>query len=407
MSTTPAGMPSLFDPTPTLTALPFVAPPPADDAILAPAFALSEQQDEAMDRIMRWLEGPKQEFRLGGYAGTGKTTIIKWLQHRLNGKVTNTAAAFTGKAVSVLRRKGVTRCGTLHSLLYVSEYDAARKRMVFKPRSVLAYDLVIVDEASMISTALYNDLKRHGVKLLFIGDPAQLEPVGDNPNLMREADFVLTQIHRQAEGNPILRLARALREGRLDLPLGEWHREQGSLVIVDKVYGLNLADYDVVICAKNLTRHGINARRRVQLGRGDNLLVPDERVICLKNDRETGVYNGLTTFVTRINGEKTLEEGDEAFVCDLTDEAEDEYFDVPVLKKFFGKDLKQSDGYIRGGVPFDYGYCLTGHKSQGSEWDDVLVYQESLYGTDMARWLYTAATRAARRLTIVRELLAA
>jgi len=360
---------------------------------------LTEDQQEAIDLILKWVEGPAQEFRLGGYAGTGKTTVIKYLLRQLKGKIPAIVSAFTGKAVSVLRNKGVYQSCTLHSLLYHAEYDTETKKMVFVPRSFLAYDFVIVDEASMISTLLYDDLRRHPVKILFVGDPAQLEPVGDNPNLMRYVDYQLTKIHRQATKSPILVLANLIREGHLDLPIGEWERECGNLRIVDTLYGLNLGDFDVTICGKNKTRHGINARRRAQLERYETL-VPEDRVICLKNSREMNVFNGLMMTVDEILSEQIVD-NQYAWICNLSDEIGEQYYEIPVLQEFFGKDFKF--GGRSKAIPFDYGYALTAHKSQGSEFDSVLVLQESLYNIDMARWLYTATTRASINLTIVKE----
>lgn len=369
---------------------------------LSLSLSLSAEQEEAKALILAWIETKDQEFRLGGYAGTGKTTLIKEMIAALRGKVSVGVAAFTGKAVSVLRKKGVPRTSTLHGLLYDSEYDPSKKKVVWIKKSILPYDLVIVDEASMVSTELYADLKAHAIKLLFVGDPAQLEPVGDNPNLMRECDFTLTQIHRQARGNPILRLARHVRNGNKDMPLGEWRGEDdnGLVVVTDTMYGIDLATYDIVICAKNMTRHGINVRRRMQLDR-DGEPVVGESTICLKNDKNVGVFNGLMLNIDRIERKTTFQKMP-AFIADLSDDAGSRYHEVPILDEFFGKDYKQMS-VPRGmkAIPFDYGYCLTAHKSQGSEWDKVLVLDEPLWNTDQDRWRYTAITRAAKELTYV------
>jgi exodeoxyribonuclease-5 len=364
-------------------------------------FELSPEQQEAKDLILKWIDTKDQEFRLGGYAGTGKTTLIKELMSSFKGKIACGVAAFTGKAVAVLRRKGVPRTSTLHALLYDSEYDPTTKKIKWIKKTFLPYDLVIVDEASMVSTELYADLKAHDrVKLLFVGDPAQLEPVGDNPNLMRETDFVLTQIHRQAQGNPILRLARHVRNGNRDLPLGEWEGsgDNGKVLVTDSMYGLKLSEFDVVICAKNLTRHGINARYRALLDY-DGDPQRGESVICLKNDKEHGVFNGMILRLDAV-GRQTSIAGHDAFYADLSDDSEDAYYGVPIIKTFFGKDYKQAERLGKA-VPFDYGYCLTAHKSQGSEWDRVLVLDEPLWKIDQDRWRYTAFSRAAKDLTVV------
>ena len=366
------------------------------------AFELSDEQDEALSLILDWIEEKDNaEFRLGGYAGTGKTTLIKEIMKALRDKYAVGAAAFTGKAVAVLRKKGVHPSSTLHSLLYHAEYDYRTKRMVWTPRTFLPYDIVIVDEASMVSNGLYDDLRRYKVKLLFVGDPAQLEPVGDNPNLMRQCDYVLKTIHRQAEKSPILRYARAIREGRRNLPHGKWGNDKvGHLSVVDSMFGIDLNDYDIVICGKNITRHAVNAKRRVQLGRAGNPVV-GESVICLANNKMHGVFNGMTMKITKVFEASFAVQP--MFHADLVDDAGEEYYNVPILREFFGKDRKNDSLDARKrtvSIPFDYGYCLTAHKAQGSEWDRVLVIDEPLMG-DHSRWQYTAITRAAKELTHV------
>jgi exodeoxyribonuclease-5 len=371
--------------------------------VSARGFELSEQQEHAKSMILAWLDDPEeQEFRLGGYAGTGKTTLISDIIETNRSFVSIGVGAFTGKAVSVLRRKGIWRAVTLHSMLYVADYSPILKKIIWTPRTVLPYDVVIVDEASMVSQQLYDDLKRHGVKLLFVGDPAQLEPVGgDNPNLMRRCDFTLTEIHRQAQLNPILRFANAIRSGasRNSFPAGSWDRgDNGKLTIARSVYGLDLADFDVILCAKNATRHAFNAKRRAQLDRFAEPVV-GEQVICLMNDKEKGVFNGM---ILKIDMFHPTSWGREDYVYVNMSDDVDEYNEIPMSLEYFGKDFKRESGARRRtSIPFDYAYALTCHKSQGSEFDRVLVFDEPLYGTEWNRWAYTAATRAAKELTYV------
>ena len=77
---------------------------------------------------------------------------------------------------------------------------------------------------------------------------------------------------------------------------------------------------------------------------------------------------------------------------------------VAVLKAFFeGTEGELAYPIRRESDEFDYGYALTVHKAQGSQWDDVLLFDESYaFREHRARWLYTGLTRAAKRLTIVR-----
>lgn len=362
----------------------------------------SAQQFRALDLLDEWLDDPaRQEFRLGGYAGTGKTTLIKEFSRRMEARrLPYEITSFTGKAVSVLRKKGLYMARTMHNLLYKFEFDPYDKKYRMIPRASL-YDVqvVVVDEASMVSTALYHDLKAHGVKMLFVGDPAQLEPVGDNPNLVRECDYVLTEIHRQANESPILRLAQAVRNGLHRIPVGEWARDGSSLRVFERFDELD-DSHGVVICGKNATRHRLNAQRRKQRGYGDDCMVEGETVICLKNANDFGVFNGMTFKVARVY-RSAFFGGVGTMRADLIDDLGDKYEDVPVQADFFGKNYRRDEDKNRSAIPFDYGYSLTAHKGQGSEWDDVAVIDEPIYGCDTNRWRYTAITRAARNLTYI------
>jgi exodeoxyribonuclease-5 len=360
-----------------------------------PVDTLTNDQATALQMATDWAKSrDSNELRLGGYAGTGKSWLVRKIVDELS--IATATAAFTGKAVSVLRNNGLHGSQTLHSLLY--DIRKVGKKVEWIPKPFLPCDLVIVDESSMISTSLYEDLKRHRVKVLFVGDPAQLEPIGDNPNLMRDCDYVLTEIRRQAEDNPILKLATQLRQGNTKLKLGHWENEQGSLTVTDNPYGIDIAQFSMIVCGKNRTRHTLNEKRRRQL-KYDKQLELGERIICLKNDRKSGLFNGMILEVNEIEDKGTYYE------ISAVDEAGDKYEDVWVTKKYFGKDYKHEFGNsrLRQPLPFDYATALTCHKCQGSQAEDVLVLQEWLYNTDMARWAYTATTRSQKNLTIVKS----
>ena len=354
---------------------------------------LSEQQAKALEEVKQWFAGStRKEFRLGGAAGTGKTTLIKQIVQELN--VPTEVVSFTGKAVAVLRKKGLWQARTLHDLLYTFRFDGTR--YIATPREYL-FDckLVIVDEASMVSTSLFNDLTRHDVKILWVGDPFQLEPVGENPEVLKRLDCLLTEIHRQAKLSPILRLATAVRGGMTEIPVGKWEREQSSLNVVR--YLTELEDtYDVVVCGKNATRHRVNALRRKERNY-DDILHEGETVVCLQNAKDMGVFNGMTFKVQKVH--KSMLVRTNCIYTDLVDDTGREYPDVPIRTDFFGKDFKRD--FQKEAIPFDYGYALTAHKCQGSEFDSVLVIDEPLYGSETNRWRYTAITRAAKHLTYV------
>ncbi|MGE3803389.1 MAG: ATP-dependent RecD-like DNA helicase [Gemmataceae bacterium] len=350
-------------------------------------FDLTQEQLDAIAHLMRL---PKTVQTLGGYAGTGKTTVIKRLVSELaDFKV----CAYTGKAAHVLRRKGVP-ASTIHSLVYVLESEDEKGR----PRWRLADDLkgaggVIVDEASMVSEGIYNDLLTFEVPLIFVGDHGQLEPVersnGQPFNLMAQPDVVLETIHRNA--GEIARFAEWVRQGNRP---ADWARQPGCTGkavrfrdIQQHVTDDELLEVDQCIVAMNQTRVSANRIARERLGRrGDGPAVGD-RVMCLQNDKLRGLFNGQQGTIV------SLHNNDE-----MTFEAEEgRRVRVPYMPDAFHA-VKKPPRDRHGRLPFDYCWAATCHKCQGSEWDDVLVIEERCPAWDHARWAYTAASRARKRV---------
>src|ERR1044071_410553 len=187
---------------------------------------LSPQQDAALVSVASWLKGGRpQIFRLFGYAGTGKTTLARYFAEHVDGQVQ--FAAFTGKAAQVLRSKGAVNARTIHSLIYrprgeEAVADEATGKTSLSPTFALNRQspvarakLIVVDECSMVDEALGRDLMSFGTPILVLGDPGQLPPVsGGGFFTEQEPDYLLTDIHRQAQDNPIIQLAMNVREGK-------------------------------------------------------------------------------------------------------------------------------------------------------------------------------------------------
>ena len=365
-----------------------------------PQILLTEEQLHAVDLITQWLKsGSRQEFRLGGYAGTGKTTIQKTIRENLDILGTRSVVgAFTGKACNVLQRKGLFDASTIHSMIYDCEVQKngtfeffLRSRLEGNPK------LIIIDEASMISTELYRDLRSFNIPILFVGDPGQLEPVGDNPNLMSRPDFVLSKIHRQAETSPIIRFASEIRRGVIP----KEQKEEGLHVRSKVGFDIPLAaTFDQVICAKNKTRVDINRRFRRYLDKPIDKLQPEDKIIVLRNNMSFGVFNGMILFVDLI-----LERTELYTKLDAHDEIGRKFSNLLVWNEPFTKDLPKEFVIPKVNrqqlVYCDWGYCITCHKSQGSEWEKVLLWDEWMPPTiwDMRRWRYTGITRASKELT--------
>jgi hypothetical protein len=231
----------------------------------------SPQQDAAIRSVSGWLADPKgpQVFRLFGYAGTGKTTLAKELAGTVKGKVLY--ATFTGKAGLVLRKKGCEGASTIHSLIYRVEMDDRTGITEFKlnDRSALAdAALLIVDEVSMVGEDLARDLLSFGTRILVLGDPAQLPPVkGEGFFINAEPDAMLTEVHRQAQDNPIIRMSMEIREGKRLSP----GRYGDSLITTSRALGRDglgelVLGADQLLCGLNRTRTSYNHRMREMKG---------------------------------------------------------------------------------------------------------------------------------------------
>jgi len=358
--------------------------------------SFTDDQQHALDFILDWYsvkDHPKNHMSLGGYAGTGKSTVLKEISARLKALDASTkvgVAAFTGKAVSVLRNFGVREAQTLHSLLYTPVFDDNGRVIDFVPVPDIDKDLVIVDEASMVNGSLYNDLNKYKTRVLFVGDPGQLEPIGNDPALMANPDIVLQQIHRQAKGSSIIAFSQVIREGK-DFK----HGKLPGLIVAplrssnDYIYGC-----DQVICGFNKTRHAINAAIR-KFKNFDELLNVGDRVICLQNKPNLGLYNGLIATVTAVREDIFSSHN---LVVDVKDELGNELKDIKMLRKQFGVNKIEDQRSSREVSLWDYAYAITCHKAQGSQWDKVVVIEEVVSDWNIQRWAYTAVTRAAKEL---------
>ncbi len=362
----------------------------------------SPQQDGALVAISEWHRAARKRrgppvFRLFGYAGTGKTTLARHIAEDISGDVL--FAAFTGKAAAVMRERGCGDAQTLHSLIYRSK-DQKSEEPTFvlnRQSDVKKAELVIVDECSMVDAELGEDLLSFGVPVLVLGDPAQLPPVkGGGFFTEHEPDIMLTEVHRQAENDPIIRLSMLAREGE-PLPLGEYGETR--VIRRDAIDAPQILAADQVLVGRNETRRKYNARIRQLLSHADALPEKEEKLVCLRNNRQKGLLNG-STWTVKLVGERS---GDFVHMRVAPEEGFGPTVKVVVPRAFFDGIGEEVPWEIRRHVEeFDYGYALTVHKAQGSQWDSVVLFDESFaFREHRARWLYTAVTRAAKRLTVV------
>lgn len=367
----------------------------------------SPQQERAIADVQAWLKDPrgKQVFRLFGYAGTGKTTLAKELAATVRGTVLY--ATFTGKAALVLRKKGCEGASTIHSLIYKVDVNERTGEATFSlnPESDLTdAKLLIVDEVSMVGGELAKDLLTFGKRILVLGDPAQLPPVKDEGFFINCApDVMLTEVHRQAQDNPIIRMSMEIREGnRLQAgTYGESIVTSRADIGHERLRELVLAA-DQLLCGLNRTRVAYNRRIRALKGLHGKAEewhpTTGDRLICLKNKRDKQIFNGGMWMAESV-GDKFGCLSIEASSLDedrdpLTLEVAEEFF-VGAEHKIEWRERRKHD-------EFTFGWAITCHKSQGSQWDDVIIFDESgAFREARSNWLYTAVTRAAEKVTVI------
>jgi exodeoxyribonuclease-5 len=385
---------------------------------------LTKKQEEGLKIAVERYNNGEPWTCIAGYAGTGKSTLVKFIVAALNLRPDDVCyITFTGKAALVLRDKGCPNAMTAHRLLYQSfpKYDGT---FYHKPRRPIPpYKLIIVDEISMLPDEIWQLLLSHNVHIIALGDPGQLPPIGTDNGVLEHPHIFLDEIMRQAQESEIIKLTMDIRAGKpLQLMNGK------EVKIVDKkdvVEGMYLWA-DQIIVGKNETRRYINDLMRQYLhGVTDTTPIEGDKVICLRNDwdhpNEAGdvMVNGTIGTIYGIKKTDSYWLKPMMTANFIPDGVTETDIDLNPCDPVF-RDVNMDYKLLTTGEPtvnknnfrrfpkewrpreFDYGYCITCHKAQGSEYNKVLVFEEFLRGNDHARWLYTAATRAKEKLVIVR-----
>ena len=388
---------------------------------------LTNKQEQGLRIAVERYKAHEPWTCIAGYAGTGKSTLVKFIIAALNVAPENVAyVTFTGKAASVLRHKGCPNAMTAHKLLYYSK-RLPNGKFVFTPRTSLEgeYKVIVVDEISMLPKELWELLLRHKVYIIACGDPFQLPPINKNADnhVLDTPHIFLDEIMRQAEESEIIRLTMNIREGK---PIQYQRGNEVQVVSPDDVVSGMYDWADQIICATNKKRLDINTYMRAAAGRGE-LPENGDKIIACRN-----CWDIIDT-----TGENALVNGTIGYLDDLTFgtqeypiygfptvpvirtglRTDDGGFDEIMLdqqalmtgKKFLTPEQEYQiyrRASLKGLEPieFNYGYAITCHRAQGSEWEKVLVFEEKFPfdKEEHARWLYTAATRASEKLVLVR-----
>lgn len=383
---------------------------------------LSSDQKLCLTHLLEWYKKDKQQMTfvtLGGYAGTGKTTLIAVLRKELDAidkKLSVGFASYTGKAAQVLgnklkEAKAILKndtVGTIHSLIYTPIINDREEIIGWKTKDTIDADLIIIDEASMIDAQIWEHLLQYGKPIIVVGDHGQLPPIKGNFNLMQKPDILLHEIHRQAKENPIIDISiQARTTGTIEIKkysntVIKFDRNDSDTTERMQEMLNNYSKDTLILCGYNSTRKKLNAHIRNSLGFESPEPVSGDRVICLRNNHKERMYNGMLGTIISISPT----DGD-WLDTDIQMDGQEDMYSGFISKDQFNADtsLNFTDKrkHIMRGDLFDFGYALTVHKAQGSQAKRVILFEERFKKMDddqWKRWLYTAVTRAEEELYI-------
>lgn len=384
----------------------------------------NKQQQNAIDETIQWYKTKnKQIWEISGIAGSGKTTIVYHIIKELGLQHDEVLfMAYVGKATLALSLKG-NYAQTIHSTIYdivetpirdeLGQFIMSNGKLVTRPEFVKKdslpknIKLIVLDEGRMVGKHIAEDLVSYGIPMIVLGDHHQLDPPFGEPYFLDNPDVVLTEPMRQALDDPIFMLANKATKGEF-IKRGKYG---DNCFVIDKsmVSDKMLTKSDIIICGRNKTRDTINRYIRYDvLKRKSECPVIGDKLICRQNNWGRTIGNGIFL----INGMVGYAEevyldtyNKHSITIDFRPDFSDfDYFkklvvDYKALTEPYKENKASKRSYYN---KFEYGYAISTHLSQGSEWNCPLVIYED-YGTAefKRKSLYTAITRAKKKLILV------
>ena len=389
---------------------------------------LTNKQEEGLRIAVSRYKSHEAYTCISGYAGTGKSTLIKFIIAALGLEPEEVCyVAYTGKAAQVLKQKGCPNPITAHKLLYNAR-PMPNGTYKFEARTKLehTYEIIVVDEISMLPRDMWLLLLSHRVHVIACGDPFQLPPIDkDSDNHVLDKPHVfLDEIMRQAYDSEIIRFSMWIREGK---PINQFKTSNNQVMMFsqDQVVSGMYDWADQILCATNAKRNEINTFVRQTKGFGSEPAIGD-KIISLRNQWEFFSNNIIDPSPLTNGTIGTIKQTDyqniylpfwisdkkmPVLFTSMIDENNSQFDYIPIDYK----SLTTGEKFLTGqqefkmrksnkcpDPPFEfaYAYGITTHKAQGSEWNKILVFEERFpfNPEEHARWAYTAATRASEKL---------
>ena len=371
---------------------------------------LTTKQEEGLKIVVKRYKSHEPYTCIAGFAGTGKSTLVQYIIKELNIPDKFIAyVAYTGKASLVLQQNGCPGATTAHRLLYYSK-EKPDGTFIHTPRERPEHPLklIVVDEVSMLEKEQWEILMRWSIPVIALGDPFQLPPIHEDNGVLARPHVFLDQVMRQAQDSEIIRLSMDIRDGK---SLNYYKGKDVCILQKSKITDQLLLKADQVLCGKNVTRFDLNQRiRRAVWGdKYQTAPINGDKCICLKNYWDHGnLTNGTIGTVDKIYTRDSYLLKPmmlASFKSDIGDKYDFLSMDYKIFTE--GKTTVNQDNWrmfpkYERPMEFDYGYAITVHKSQGSEFNKVILFNEHL-GSDREhylRWLYTGVTRASKKLIV-------
>lgn len=393
---------------------------------------LTRKQEEGLREAVDRYRARQKYTVISGYAGSGKSTLVKFIvqalaDYGIDPELDVAYCAFTGKAAQVLINKGNSNAVTAHKLMYEA-YPKKDGTFSFRKKLMLEYKVVIVDECSMLPKSMADTLLSYpGVYVIFCGDPGQLPPINktEDNHLLDHPHIFLDEVMRQAQDSGIIQLSMLIREGKNITGF----KSNDAMILPKSALNTGMLEWgDQILCATNATRNALNMQCR-QLKGYIKPVEEGEKCIVLANrwDTSSNKGNALTNGCTGILSEIFEQswhypsfmgiKGNQVplITANFTTFEGDAFSNLSFDKKLLLEGEKtltpQQEYRVRKNkrtaelVPYElaYGYAITTHKAQGSEWSKVLVVEERFPfdKQEHIQWLYTAITRASEKVVLI------
>lgn len=406
------------------------------------SIVLTADQQAAYSQIVNLLTTTQKELVINGFAGTGKTTLVKsfleeWPQFvALSGgtfKDYDTyLTATTNKAADALSSATGLETTTIHSFLGLRVQNLGYKKTKLLDNGKVVPDnaLIIIDEASFIDASLLEQIRKktRTCKIIYLGDPCQLKPVGSDDTPVFTAGIptaCLTQIVRQSDDSPIQRLSRALRDHVDGKPMPKagvdgvniFHMNQqdfeASLIHDCRVGAGNsvraLAWTNQVAIGYNETvAHALSGTSDIKIG---------DTVVVNKQVQKRGYYKLPTDSTVHVVGLGSWQKDSNGIVSRKVEistgveliQAQDHADTIPLIKQAYDKGNNEQ-AYILENLYVDLRlmYASTVNKSQGSTYDAVYIDLNDIGkcrdADQVRRMLYVAVSRARNKVVFTGDI---